>query len=60
LEDLRTIAIASGALPTDAEMTPELLEYTMTLVEHCACLADTYKDQDGSAGDEIRAAFGLG
>jgi hypothetical protein len=59
-QDLRTIAIAVGVLPPDAEMTPELLEYTRTVVGRCASIGDGYTDEDGSAGEEIRAAFGLG
>jgi hypothetical protein len=59
-DDLHAIAIAAGVLPPNGEMTPELLEYTRTIVGHCAALGDRYTDEDGSAGDEIRAAFGLG
>jgi hypothetical protein len=40
-------------------MTPELLEYTRTIVGHCASLGDGYTHEKRSAGDEIRAAFGL-
>ncbi|ARP90341.1 hypothetical protein CAL14_08600 [Bordetella genomosp. 9] len=59
-DDLEVIAQAVGALPPGARMTPELLEYTRTIVGHCASIGDEYRDEDGSAGDEIRAAFGLG
>ena len=59
LEDLRTIAIACRVLHADAEMTPELLEYTRTIVMHCASIGDDYTLEDRSAGDQIRAAFSL-
>jgi len=58
-EDLQAIALATGALPPGAAMTPELLAYTLTIVGRCASIGDRYTDEDGSAGDEIRAAFGL-
>jgi hypothetical protein len=58
-EDLSTIAIAAGLLPPDGHMTEALREYTRTIVGHCATIGDGYADEDGSAGDEIRAAFGF-
>lgn len=58
--DLAVIAQAAGALPPGAAMTPALLEYTLAIVGKCASIGDGYTDEDGSAGDEIRAAFGLG
>lgn len=59
-EDLAVIAHAAGLLPPGVPMTPELMEYTRTIVGACASIGDGYTDEDGSAGDEIRAAFGLG
>jgi hypothetical protein len=59
-DDLAVIAQATGLLPPGAAMTPELLEYTRTVVGHCASIGDGYTDVDWSAGDEIRASFGLG
>jgi len=58
-EDLESIARDAGVLPPDGKMTPELLEYTRTIVGKCASIGDRYTDEDGTAGDEIRAAFGL-
>jgi hypothetical protein len=58
-QDLRTIAIATGVLPPDGEMTSALLEYTRVIVLHCASIGERYAEEDGSAGDEIRAAFGF-
>ncbi|OZI61539.1 hypothetical protein [Bordetella genomosp. 11] len=57
--DLATIAAAAGLLPPGSEMTSELLEYTRTVVGYCAFIGDSYTDEDGTAGDKIRAAFDL-
>lgn len=59
-DDLAIIAQAARLIPPGAAMTPELLEYTRTIVGACASIGDGYGDDDGSAGDEIRSAFGLG
>jgi hypothetical protein len=59
-EDLAIMAQAVGLLAPGAAMTPQLLDYTRTLVGHCASIGDRYTDEDGTAGDEIRAAFGMG
>ncbi|OZI62141.1 hypothetical protein [Bordetella genomosp. 11] len=59
-DDLEVIAQATGALPRDGKMTSELLEYTRTIVGHCASIGDGSMRGDRSAGDAIRAAFGLG
>jgi len=58
-EDLEKIATDAGVLPPGGKMTPELLDYTRTIVGKCASIGDRYTDEDGTAGDEIRAAFGL-
>ncbi|OZI20488.1 hypothetical protein CAL26_23625 [Bordetella genomosp. 9] len=58
-EDLEVIALAVGALPPGGRMTPELLEYTRTIVGHCASIGDGYMYGERSAGDDIRAAFSL-
>jgi hypothetical protein len=54
VEDLRTIAIACRELKADAEMTPELLDYTRTILGHYASIAD-----DTKSGEAIRVRFGL-
>lgn len=59
-DDLAIMATAAGVLPVGSAMTPQLMEFVRTIVGHCASIGDRYKEEDGSAGDDIRAAFGLG
>lgn len=56
-DDLEVIAQATAVLPPGGKITSELLEYTKTIVGHCASIGDRYPHGGRSAGDEIRSRF---
>lgn len=60
--DLQALALEAGLPNSTWSFSPELRAFAELIAERCACIGDKYPDADGDgrAGDEIRAAFGLG
>lgn len=59
-DELAALALDVGLLRRGEPLPCGLLELVAIVVERCASLGDRYSDLDGTAGDEIRARFGLG
>ena len=57
VDDLEVMARESGLLAPGQSMSPQLLAYTLAVVEQCASIADAYppSEAEGSAADHIRA-----
>lgn len=57
VEDLEEMARTTGIIARGQSMSPQLLAYTMAVVEQCASIADAYppSEAEESAADHIRA-----
>lgn len=60
--DLQALALEAGIPNSTWSFPPELRVFADLIVERCASIGDKYSavDSDANAGEEIRAAFGLG
>lgn len=60
--DLQALALEAGIPNSAWSLLPEMVAFAQLIAERCASIGDKYPDAhgEGRAGDEIRAAFGLG
>jgi hypothetical protein len=58
-EDLEFIAVACGVLRPGEKISPELLEYTATVVFHCAAVVGDVRSGEADPHDALLNAFGL-
>ena len=59
-EDIGAIAQAAGLLLEGAELPEPMLQFALAVAERCASVVDRYGNDEGNAGEEIRALFGIG
>lgn len=59
---LVNLARLAGITLDGNDLPPELLEFTLLIMEKCAGIGDKYSNPENgqTAGNEIRALFGLG
>jgi len=57
-EDLAMLAADIGVIQRGDALPPSVRELMYFVIERCAAIAEDYRDDNGTAGDHIRAMFG--
>jgi hypothetical protein len=57
-QEFAAAAAEYGLIPKGETIPLPLWQYTMAIVELCASIGDKYSNDEGNAGEEIRAVLG--